>query len=247
MRNLSAALAVLVVILAVVSGNLWRELRAERQLVADLKTQMAAERTVNRAPAPAPVQVQVPVPVPAPVAPTSTAANPAPAPVVQSRESRPTPVLVKPGPAVSTSLPDLVIPPDASEEARRSSAFAQSDSVASGRVLQWRDRLAQAGQTLTADQVVALNAAAIKELRRETEESLTVDSSAGPLDAATVARLREETINRQNETNMRILAAAAPQLTSDIVTALRTQFETGHAARLAAARADRERAASGGN
>ena len=166
---------------------------------------------------------------------------------MQVRELPPGPPMVKPGTAVSTSLPDLVLPVDATAEARRLSAIAQSEQVAMGRVLQWRDRLTQAGHTLNTAQVQALNAAALTELRRETEESLAVDSATAPTDPATIARLREETINRQNETNMRILAAAAPQLTPDVVTALRAQFEAGHASRLAAARADRERAAAGGN
>lgn len=244
MRKLSAVLAVLVVILSVVSVNLWRELRAERQLVAELQAaQVVPEKAADLAPAPPPPPA--PVPVPAPPAPA--VANAALPPEVQIREPRPSPPLVKPGTAVSTSLPDLVVPVDATAEARRDSAIAQSEQVAMGRVLRWRDRLTQDGHTLTTAQLQALNAAALTELRRETEESLAVDSATAPTDAATIARLREETINRQNETNMRILDTAAPQLTPELVRALRTQFETGHAARLAAARAERERAASGGN
>jgi hypothetical protein len=54
--------------------------------------------------------------------------------------------------------------------------------------------------------------------------------------------MKEEAINRQNETNLRILQMASSELTADQVGALRTQFESGHAARLAAARAEREAA-----
>lgn len=39
----------------------------------------------------------------------------------------------------------------------------------------------------------------------------------------------------------------APQLTADAVNALRSLFEAGHAQRLAAARADQDRIANGGN
>ncbi len=238
LRNLLMVGVFLVVVLGVLCGKLWHELRAQQQLVAELSANQSVERKAADA-APAPVSLPVPaVPVVATTAPAPAAQFPAPRPVV---------VLTKPGTALSTSLPDLVVRSDATEEARRAEALRQSDQTASGRVLAWRERLASAGQTLTAAQLQALNTAALTELRRETEESLAIDNMARPMDADAAARMREETINRQNETNLRILDAAAPELTAEEVKALRTLFEAGHAQRLAAARADRERAVNGGN
>lgn len=54
-------------------------------------------------------------------------------------------------------------------------------------------------------------------------------------------RLRDETINRQNETNQRILQVVSSQRNSEQFAALRDLFEQGHAARQAGARSDRER------
>ena len=110
MRNLLTALAALVVILAIVSGVLWRDLRSERQLVADLKAQISPEKTAELVPAPAPAQTPAPAPASAPVPRAPTAPNPAPAPVAQVPVPRPAPALVKPGPALSTTLPELVVP-----------------------------------------------------------------------------------------------------------------------------------------
>lgn len=133
----------------------------------------------------------------------------------------------------------------AGEDPRRAEIMARVEQTAAERVLAWRDRLAAAGQALTAGQLRALNAATARELRRETEESLAAQGAAGAVDRQAAARMREAFIRRQNETNLRILKEVAPQLTADQVKALRAQLEAGHAARLAGARAERERAASG--
>jgi hypothetical protein len=65
-------------------------------------------------------------------------------------------------------------------------------------------------------------------LRRETEESLELAGTAQPTDLESVLRMREESVNRQNDTNMRILATMTPHLTAEQTKALRTQFESGH-------------------
>jgi hypothetical protein len=53
-------------------------------------------------------------------------------------------------------------------------------------------------------------------------------------------RLREESINRQNATNQRILAAVSPHLTDEQTRALRAQFDSGHATRMATFRSEQE-------
>jgi hypothetical protein len=237
-RNLLIVSAALIVGLGVLCGKLWGQLRAEQRLVAELR---ANENVERKAVEPAPAPVALPVPA-APVA-----APAAPAPLVQIPAPRIAIPLEKPGTSLSTSLPDLRVPSDATEETRHAEALRQSDQTASERVLAWSQRIALQGVTLTAPQLQALNAATRTELRRETEESLYIDNRTGPMDADAAAQLREETINRQNETNLRILDAATPQLTADVVNALRSLFEAGHAQRLATARADRERIANGGN
>ena len=131
-----------------------------------------------------------------------------------------------PAPALPPAAPLPVIqvvagnpnPVRRSEEQQHAEAMAQSDSTATARVLGWRDRLAVAGLTLTTEQLQALDSA-----------------------------MREETINRQNATNLRVLDIAGSQLTSAQVLALRTQFEQGHAARLASVRRELEQITNSGN
>jgi hypothetical protein len=90
----------------------------------------------------------------------------------------------------------------------------------------------------------ALNAAAISENRRHTEQSFERAANASPpRDDEDVFRAREEELNRLNETNLRILQIVRPQLTEEQGKALRAQFDTGHATRMAAIQVERERAA----
>jgi hypothetical protein len=134
----------------------------------------------------------------------------------------------------------LIRPASGVTEAVRTSALLQSEQTASARVSQWTDRLAIAGHPLTTEQHQALNAAATAQLRRETEESLELAGTAQPTDLESVLQMREESVHRQNDTNMRILAAMTPHLTAEQTKALRTQFESGHTARMATFRAEQE-------
>jgi len=257
MRKLLPVFVLLGVFLAVASGTLWRELRSERQLVADLRAQMAQMQTAQMAQM-SPVEPELPqtqaqaqalAQALAAAQAQSALCEATKAPVSVARILAPTvaPATVEPKSALATSLPELVLPGDASEEARRTAALQQADQTATARVRAWVTRLSSAGMTVTPGQVEALNAAMITELRRETDDSLGIDNRNGPVDPETALRIKEETINRQNETNLRVLDAVTNQLTVDQVTALRTQFEAGHASRLAALREEREQAASGGN
>jgi hypothetical protein len=109
----------------------------------------------------------------------------------------------------------------------RAEAMAQAAQQATERTEIWSDRLQKAGNALTAAQREALGAAASTELRREAEEFL-----------ALTAPTRESVANLQNETNLRILTDVAAQLTAAQMQILRAQIAAGHAARLAAARAE---------
>lgn len=121
---------------------------------------------------------------------------------------------------------------------------AQSAETATARVAAWSTRFAGTPQALTPEQLQALNAAAIAELARETEESLAIDSRAAPMDALARARLNQETVTRQHDTNLRILERMASQLTAEQSSILRTMIEAWARPRLAAARAELERVAT---
>jgi hypothetical protein len=229
MRSPLVISVALTCVLGVVAGNLWLELRAARQELADIRAQ-------DLQPAPAVPQPQMPPPqaVLATVKPLEVSSPPAEAP--------PAPIAAEAAPSVV--MAQLVLPvnrtPPVITEARRTNAMMQSEQTATARVLAWKDRLAIAGHTLTTEQLQALNEAAIAQMRREAEESLELESTNQPTDVESFLRQREETINRQNDTNMRILAAVSPQLTQEQVKALRAQFESGHAARTAAFRSEQE-------
>ncbi len=228
MRNLLLVCAGLVVVLGVVSAKLWSELRTDRQLIVELQEQMAQTKSAVSAPAPTPVQTLQPI--------VETKAEPvAPAKIP---EPRPAAAVVEA--ALVAALTNRPATTAAGEEARRTDALRQSEQTATSRVLAWRDRLTIAGQTLTTAQLQALNTVAIAELRRETEESLVIESATTPTDLETVFRLREEAITRQNETNQRILRTVSSQLTAEQTAALRSQFEAGDAARRASFRSERE-------
>jgi hypothetical protein len=230
MRKLLVVCVAAIALLAIVSGTLWLQLRAERQVTADMRAQMLQQDNAR----PEPVQVQ---PLPATARVDGLATSPA-----QTREtSQVLPAAPPPPPPVTAPLVLRVdrLPP-AITEARREGAMAQSDQTATARVLAWKDRLAIAGHTLTNEQLQALNAAATAQMRRETEESLEIESTARPTDLDSVIRMREESLNRQNQTNLRILAAVSAQLTEEQAKALRTQFDSGHAARMATFRAEQE-------
>jgi hypothetical protein len=230
MKNLMAVYGAAIVFLVVVSGYLWRELRADRELIAELQaqgipqhstsvepTQVPAIQAMDAAPAPAAKASNVPGPPP----PTAAAAPPPPPPQATA-----------------------VVRIAGAEVSLHAAALADADQTATSRVLAWRDRLAIAGQTLTTPQLQALDAAARAELRREAEDSLERSRNAvSPTDAEGTFRLREENLNRQNDANMRILDAVTTQLSAEQIKALRAQFEAGHATRLLSLKAERDIAA----
>lgn len=131
-----------------------------------------------------------------------------------------------------------------SDAERRAHALSQSNRTASARVTAWANSLRAQGQSLTTEQGLELLAVTTAELRRETEESLDIDAMAGPVDALARARLNEETITRQHQTNLRILEKMTPQLNKQQSNILGGMFEAWVAARLPAARAERERLAT---
>lgn len=236
MRNLLPVSAGLVVFMGVVSGTLWFQLRENRQQLAEMRDEMTQlKASVAGAMRPEPLAEA-----------SQSAAGTQAMPVVAIRVPGPEP-LVAPAALPQSVAPEPLAPRPVprSEESVRAEVMYQSDQTATARVLAWKDRLVVAGLTLTTGQLQALDTAMRSELRRETEETLEIGKRNVPLDPMAAARLREETINRQNETNLRVLRAAASQLTPEQMQALRTQFESGHAARLASVHAEIERIASG--
>jgi hypothetical protein len=233
MKNLMAVYGAAIVFLVVVTGYLWSEVRADRQLIAELQSQAVAQ------PAPRAEPAQVPVIQPTVDAQPST-------PAKASNLPTPPPAMAVP-PTPPPAPPTInTVRVSGVEVSLRAAAMADADQTATQRVLAWRDRLAIAGQTLTTPQMQALDVATRAELRREAEDALERSRNAvAPTDAEGAFRLREENLVRQNDANMRILDAVTTQLGAEQVRALRTQFESGHASRMASLKAEREAAAQG--
>lgn len=235
MRNLLTVCAALVVMLGIVSGNLWYELRSARQQVVDLEGQLAeAKRSVVQ---PAPVQ---PLTVEAPSAPPAAVQPPEPPPPPPPA-ARPAVVFVPARPERPVGLPTLNVPlAGTTDEERRVEALAQSDRTATARVAAWNTALG-----LTPQQMQALNAITMAELRRETEDSLQITSNAGPMDARSAARLKVETVTRQHQTLLRILEKATPELTPEQSTRMGTMFEGWLRNNMARAQAEEQAILSG--
>jgi hypothetical protein len=235
MRNLLTVCAALLVILGVVSGNLWNELRSARQQIVALQDQLAtaAIPVVQSAPVQAvPLTIEVP---PLPTAAVQLAESPPIPPPAQL----PPPVRVfvpVTAPERPLGLPTLTQPlVGTNDEERRVEALAQSDRAAASRVASWNTAL-----NLAPEQLQVLNATTTAELRRETEDSLQITSSTGSMDALRVAQLKVETVNRQYETLTRIADKMASELTPEQSTRMRNMFASWHTNNLARARAEEQ-------
>jgi hypothetical protein len=242
MQKMFTVCAGLVVILGIVSGVLWGQLRTERQLVSEMRGQMAQMQAKLSEPRPPPLLAsQVAVEAGAPPVAAAKVPEPTPAPITMPTPPAAPPVPVAPPPRVN-AIPN--VPP---EELRRANAIREADEAANGRALIWSNVLSQAGLALNTAQLQALTAASIAEHRRDVEESLALQrNTTPPKDAEEAFRIREENLVRMNETNLRILKAARPQLTEAQASTLHTQFERGHSTRMASLRAERERAQQAG-
>jgi hypothetical protein len=224
--------AALAVILGIVSGILWHDLRSARQQIADLQDQLTQSNISGARSA----QVQaLPPTIEAPSVPPVAAPLPELRPPLPVAPRAPAP----PAPVVSASVRQPLI--GATESERRADALMQSERTATARVRAWNTAL-----NLTPEQLQALNAATTAELRRETEESLQIDDISGPMDAQTAARVKVETVTRQHETLVRILEKMKPQLTPEQSNRMGTMFDGWLTANMARARAEQERAAMSG-
>lgn len=243
MRNLLTACAALVVVLGLVSGNLWRELRSARQSNADLQNQLDQARipVVQSAPVqPPPPPIEAPSVTPAVAQLPEIVAPPPPSAPPPATVFVPVPV-----PAVvperPLGLPTLTIPlAEGTTEEQRIEAFAQSDRTAAARVTAWNSAL-----NLTPEQLQVLNATATEELRRETEDSLRIMSGAAPMDSRSAARLKVETVTRQHETLLRIQERMTSQLTPEQSARLGNMFASWLRTNMARARAEEQAALSG--
>jgi hypothetical protein len=242
MQKMFAVSTGLVVILGVVSGVLWGQLRTERQLSSAMREQMAQMQAKLSAPSPAPLPVPpIAVEAGAPIA-LARIAEPTP-----RQASSPTPLPAAAPPVSAAPPPGVIAAPPVTAEQRRAMAIREADEAATGRASLWSDSLSQAGLQLTSAQFQALTAASISEHRRDTEESLALQRNVTPpRDAAEAFRVREENLVRSNEVNLRILQVARPQLTEAQASALRAQFDRGHSSRMASLRAEREQAQQAG-
>lgn len=243
MRHLLAVCVALLAMLGVVTGNLWLEVKSARQQVSDLRGEVT-DLQDKLALATRPVVLQAP-PQPPPVvteAPVAPAAGVAPSLAVQPPAVR-TVIVTNVAPERPLGLPTLTTPlVGSTEEERRSEALAQSDRTATARVASWNTTLA-----LSADQLQELNTITMEELRRETEDSLRITSSAGPMDARAAARLKVDTVTRQYDTLQRIHERISPQLTAAQGTRMKTMFDAWHATNMARARAEELAVLSAGN
>ncbi len=87
-----------------------------------------------------------------------------------------------------------------------------------------RPRLGHGALRLSPEQMQALNAITVAELRRETEDSLQIMSRTGCMDPVSASRLRVETVTRQHKTLLRILEKATPQLTPELSNMMSSMF-----------------------
>jgi hypothetical protein len=221
MKNLMAVYGAAIVFLVVVIGYLWREVRVDHELIAELQAQGIPQRSTSGEPTPVPAM---------------QAADAAPAPASKASNV--------PGPPPPAPPQAAVVRIAGAEVSLRDAALADADQTATSRVLAWRNSLAIAGQTLTTPQLQALDAATRAELRREAEDSLERPrNTVAPTDAEGNFRLQEENLNRENDANMRILDAVTTQLSAEQIRALRAQFEKGHTLRRVALKAARDMAA----
>jgi hypothetical protein len=238
MRNLLSVCAALVVMLGILSGNLWYELRSARQLVVDLQVELAQAKipVVQAAPVVELAPLRVEAPPAAPVAVQPPESSPPPAPRAE--------VVFVPLPARPErplGLPTLTAPlAGNTDEERRVEALAQSDRTATSRVVAWNSALG-----LTPEQLQSLNAITTAELRRETEDSLQITSTAGPMDAQRSAQLKVDTVTRQHETLLRIHEKIAPELTPEQSTRMSTMFASWLRTNMARARAEEQAILSG--
>ncbi len=322
MRNLLPVCAGLLVISGIVSVNLWRELRADRQLIAELRAQVAQSNNADRRPMlPTQRTIESPPPV-ASIAKTSGDGPIAP-PVKVGQSGQPLlPIqnlvnlesdLMKdpeyrkarlaqtrlniprnyPGLAEELGLSEkeadqvfdllaeqqlntnLILPPNATpeeqrallDEMRRTTQASQRklDEALSGmlggtKYAQWQDyqqtrgartqaaqlgtTLASAGMPMSDAQMRPLTAALITEQKRQRDDMQTLMRDIGPADAQNQARLQEMFLKRQEESNRRILEAAAPHLNAQQLAALRANFETQDAMRRASNRIQQARDAA---
>lgn len=222
MRKLLAICVGLVVFLGTTSGILWRDLQAARQLVSELQTQMTQARVSDQG-----------------------SARPPPPQIASEETTTPVAPAKIPDPMPVTPLPPSPMGPSASmrlAELDRAETLRQADETATGKVLQWKDKLLLDGHTLTTEQLQALNAASIRETRRDAEESLAQRNPTEPImDQEASFRSREENLIRANELNLRILQSVRSQLTAEQAQAIQSMFEAGHKTRMANLNAERER------
>lgn len=154
----------------------------------------------------------------------------------------PSAIEANPAPVPNIQPPEPRLAPE--ERIQVSGAYLQSDMTARARVQAWTARLSMEGKSLTPAQTEALNATAVAELRRETDETAALALHPHPTDAVSVAQARSDFVDRQNETNRRILEAITPKLTAQQLDGLRTQFDAWYAGAKASARVELERAAA---
>lgn len=244
MRNLLTICAALVVMLGIVSGNLWYELRSAREQIVDLEGQLAEAKmpVVQSAPSqPPPTPVQPPPP-------PTIEAPPAPPVAAQLPESLPPPpppprpvIAVAPATVRVLGVPTLTTPlAEGTAEEQRVEALAQSDRTAMARATLWNTTL-----NLTPEQLEVLHATTMAELRHETEESLQIMSGIGSLDALSAARLNVETVTRQHATLRRIHEKMTPHLNPGQNIRMSTMFESWLRTNMARARAAEQAVLSG--
>jgi hypothetical protein len=225
MRSLLAVCVALVVILGIVSGTLWFDLRSARHQNIELQRQ----------PTPAGISIAKPEPVPAPV---STIQEPAASPptAIAPREPEiPASVVSETAPQPQSEVP---------ESLRRVGALMKAERNATARVQAWSRAF-----NLTAEQSQALQDIATDEMRREAEISFQIENKkgSGPLDKQTTARLMVESVNRQQEALDRIHERMKPQITQAQSNSMATMFSNWLIRDKARARAAELEAATSGN
>lgn len=242
MRSKTLLKVFLAVVVVIVSGSLWINLRSARHQITDPQN-LENQESQGKISIARSTSLMTPAPPPEIAAPT------APAVAVQVSESgTPPPPASLPLDVQRAMLASVLEDPPGmptlnqvmfgggiqeqrrvealarffggNTDERRVEALAQSDRIATAAVAVWNS-----GLHLTPDQIQSLNAITVAELRRETEDSLRIMSRAESMDLVSASRLRVETVTRQHDTLLRILEKATPFLTPEQSKIMSSMFE----------------------
>jgi hypothetical protein len=256
MRNVLPVCAGLVVISGIVSATMWSELRTERQLVADLRTQLADSNTrlqASLASQASQRNLAQQAPALAPVATVSDAkaASPVPPPPVQPVNISLSLQQAQAREQEMNALRNGAAQPDQAtraemqrrqQEMQRQQEAEVAALLGPARYAQWQGyeetrggrqqavqfgmQLAQVGLPLSDVQQRGLTTVLVAEQKRLMQTLEPMARNMNQADAQMRQQIEEQAMKLQEESNRRIVDGAAAHLSARQVASLKQQFET---------------------